>query len=112
VNSGGEQFFRPGQSVTLGKTGHFTFTASCTNATNGSQEGERQCRLQHQHRPRRSRSGRPAGSPVVIHKDSDADNSTTDAPLTPGDFTQVGSASCSATTSDGLLLAADNQLLG
>ena len=45
----------------------------------------------------------PAGNPVVIHKDSDADNSTAENPLNPGDFTQVGSASSSTE------IAADGQ---
>jgi hypothetical protein len=94
VSSGGEHFFAPGQSVTLGKAGHFTFTASCTSATGGSQEVS--FNVVSNHTADLDGTGpMPAGTPVVIHKDSDADNSTTDAPLKPGDFTQVGSASSS-----------------
>jgi hypothetical protein len=102
VSSGGERFFAPGQTVTLGKTGHFTFTASCTSATDGSQEVSFNV-VSNTTADLDGTGAMPAGTPVVIHKDSDADNSTTDNPLKPGDFTQVGSASSSTE------IAADGQ---
>jgi hypothetical protein len=94
ISSGGEHFFAPGHSVTLGKAGHFTFTASCTNATDGSQEVAFKV-TSNTTADLDGTGPTPAGSPVVIHNDSDADNSTPDSPLKPGDFTQVGSASSS-----------------
>jgi hypothetical protein len=102
VSSGGEHFFSPGQSVTLGRAGHFTFTASCTNATDGSQEVSFNV-VSNSTADVDGTGPAPAGNRVVIHKDSDAEDSTADAPLKPGDFTQVGSASSSTE------IAADGQ---
>ncbi len=102
VSSGGERFFGPGQSVTLGRTGHFTFTASCTNATDGSQAVSFNV-VSNATADLDGTGPAPAGNQVVIHEDSDADNSTADSPLKAGDFTQVGSASSSTE------IAADGQ---
>ena len=102
VSSGGEHFFNPGQTVTLGKAGHFTFTASCTSATDGSQEVSFNV-VSNAAADLDGTGPSPAGGVVVIHQDSDADNSTPDSPLKAGDFTQVGSASSSTE------IAADGQ---
>jgi hypothetical protein len=101
-SSGGEHFIAPGQTVTLGKAGHFTFTASCTDATDGSQEVSFNV-VANTVADLDGTGPVAADTPVVIHKDSDADNSTPDAPLKSGDFTQVGSASSSTE------IAADGQ---
>ena len=102
VSSGGEHFFGPGQTVTLGKVGHFRFTASCTSATDGSQEVSFNV-VSNATADLDGTGPAVAGTPVVIHKDSDADNTTAGTPLKSGDFTQVGSASSSTE------IAADGQ---
>jgi hypothetical protein len=94
VSSGGEQFLNVGQTVTLGRAGHFTFTASCTSVPGGAQEAvfavaaDTTADLD-------GNGPMAAGTRIVIHTDSDSDNTTTATPLNPGDFTQVGSASSS-----------------
>jgi hypothetical protein len=100
--SHGEHFLNAGQTVTLGKNGHFTFSASCTKDSTGQNQvtfdvtADTTADLD---------GGGPvtAGTKVNIHTDSDALNTTADAPLKPGDFTQVGSASSSTE------IAADGQ---
>ena len=91
--SHGERFLRVNQSVTLGKNGHFTFIAKCLVVG-----GQRQVEFDVTADTTADLDGGgpvPAGTLVTIHKDSDALNSTSAAPLKPGDFTQVGSASSS-----------------
>jgi hypothetical protein len=100
--SHGEHFLSAGQTVTLGKNGHFTFSASCSKDTTG----QNQVTFDVTANTTADLDGTgpmPAGTKVNIHTDSDALNSTTDAPLNAGDFTQVGSASSSTE------IAADGQ---
>jgi hypothetical protein len=104
VSSGGEHFLSVGQTVTLGKAGHFKFTASCTNpsGTPGAQQvtfdvtADTVAGLD-------GNAPQAAGNKVNIHTNSDAMDSTTDNPLTAGQFDQVGSAS------DSTEIAADGQ---
>lgn len=102
VSSGGERFLGVGQTVTLGKAGHFTFTASCSNVAGGAQEASFAV-ISNTTADLDGNGPMAAGNRVVIHADSDADNTTTATPLNPGDFTQVGSASSSTE------IAADGQ---
>jgi hypothetical protein len=92
--SHGERFLTAGQTVTLGTNGHFTFSASCTK----DDTGQNQVTFDVTANTNADLDGTgpmPAGTKVNIHTDSDALNSTADAPLKAGDFTQVGSASSS-----------------
>ena len=92
--SHGEHFLSAGQTVTLGKNGHFTFSASCSKDSTG----QNQVTFDVTANTTADLDGTgpmPAGTKVNIHTDSDALNTTADAPLKPGDFTQVGSASSS-----------------
>jgi hypothetical protein len=97
-------FFNVGQAVTLGRAGHFKFTASCTN-TSGTTGGQ-QVSFDVIADPTAGLDGnppQPAGSKVNIHTNSDAMDSAADNTLNPGDFDQVGSASSSTE------IAADDQ---
>jgi hypothetical protein len=100
--SHGERFFSAGHTVTLGKNGHFTFTATCSKDSTGQNQVSFDVTA---NTTADLDGGGPvsAGTLVTIHKDSDALNSTTATPLKPGDFTQVGSASSSTE------IAADGQ---
>jgi hypothetical protein len=92
--SHGERFLTAGQTLTLGTNGHFTFSASCTK----DDTGQNQVTFDVTANTNADLDGTgpmPAGTKVNIHTDSDALNSTADAPLKAGDFTQVGSASSS-----------------
>ncbi len=92
--SHGERFLSVGQTVTLGRNGHFTFSASCSK----DMTGQNQVTFDVTANTTADLDGTgpmPAGTKVNIHTDSDALNSTQDAPLKAGDFTQVGSASSS-----------------
>ena len=94
VSSHGEHFLKVGQTVTLGKAGHFRFLASCTNqsGTPGAQQAtfdvvaDTTAGLD-------GNAPQAAGNKVNIHTNSDALDSTPDNKLNPGDFDQVGSAS-------------------
>jgi hypothetical protein len=100
--SHGVHFLSAGQTVTLGKNGHFTFSASCSKDTTG----QNQVTFDVTANTTADLDGTgpmPAGTKVNIHTDSDALNSTSGAPLKAGDFTQVGSASSSTE------IAADGQ---
>jgi hypothetical protein len=83
-----------GQTVVLGRTGHFTFTATCSHDASGQNQvsfdvtADTTADLD-------GNGPAPAGTMVTIHKDSDALDSTSTNPLNPGDFAQVGSASSS-----------------
>ena len=94
--SHGDRFLNVGQTVVLGKTGHFTFIARCLNpsGTTGAQQVDFQVKADV---VADLDGGGPvtAGTVVNIHSDSDALNTSTATPLNPGDFTQVGSASSS-----------------
>jgi hypothetical protein len=92
--SHGERFLSAGQTVILGKNGHFTFSSTCSKDSTG----QNQVTFDVTANTTADLDGGgpvPAGTKVNIHTDSDALNSTPDAPLKPGDFTQVGSASSS-----------------
>ena len=96
TTSGGDHFFRIGHTQMLGTIGHFTFTASCSNPSH--KPGAQQVTFDVTANTTADLDGtgpKPAGTKVNIHTDSDALNSTSDAPLNAGDFTQVGSASSS-----------------
>jgi hypothetical protein len=100
-SSKGERFLSAGQTVTLGKIGHFTFTATCSKV-----DGQNQASFDVTADTTADLDGGgvvPAGTKVNIHTNSDAIDSTPDAPLAPGDFDQVGSASSST------LIAADGR---
>jgi hypothetical protein len=104
VTSHGEHFLSVGQTVTLGKAGHFKFTASCTNPSGTA--GAQQVTFDVVADTTAGLDGnppQPAGSKVNIHTNSDAMDSTADHTLNPGDFDQVGSASSSTE------IAADGQ---
>jgi hypothetical protein len=92
--SHGERFFNAGRTVTLGKNGHFTFSATCSKDSTG----QNQVTFDVTANTTADLDGTgpaPAGSKVNIHTNSDALDSTTATPLKPGDFDQVGSASSS-----------------
>ena len=104
VSSRGERFLSVGQTVTLGKAGHFRFTASCTNPS--GTPGAQQVSFDVTADTIAGLDGNPpqaAGNKVNIHTNSDALDSTPDKPLAAGDFDQVGSAS------DSTEIAADGQ---
>jgi hypothetical protein len=92
--SHGERFFSAGQTVVLGKNGHFTFSSTCSKDSTG----QNQVTFDVTANTTADLDGTgpmPPGTKVNIHTDSDTLDSTTDAPLKPGDFAQVGSASSS-----------------
>jgi hypothetical protein len=102
VSSGGERFFGLGKTVVLGKAGHFTFLASCSNDAGGAQT----VTFSVKSNAYAGLDGNPpanAGTVQMIHQDSDSKNSTAANPLNAGDFAQVGSASSSTQ------IAADGQ---
>jgi hypothetical protein len=104
VSSHGEHFLNVGQTVTLGRAGHFRFTASCTNPTGTT--GAEQVTFDVVADTTAGLDGTPpqaAGNKVNIHTNSDAMDTTPDNQLNPGDFDQVGSASSSTE------IAADGQ---
>ena len=105
VSSGGEKFLSIGQTKVLGHAGHFTFSATCTNPT--GQQGAQQVTFDVKSNTTADldANGGPqaAGTSINIHTNSDAMDSTQDAPLKAGDFDQVGSAS------DSTEIAADGQ---
>jgi hypothetical protein len=104
VSSQGEHFLNVGQTVTLGKAGHFKFTASCTNPS--GKPGGQQVTFDVTADTTAGLDGNPpqgGGNLVNIHTNSDALDSTPTKPLNPGDFDQVGSASSSTE------IAADGQ---
>jgi hypothetical protein len=103
VSSHGEQFLSVGQTVMLGKAGHFTFSASCKA---GSQPGAQEVTFDVTADTTAGLDGNPpqaAGNSVNIHTNSDALDSSSTNMLNPGDFDQVGSASSSTE------IAADGQ---
>ena len=92
--SHGEAFIKAGQTVTLGRNGHFTFFAAC------SKDGTGQNKVSFEVRANTTADldgggPVPAGTDVVIHRDSDALDRTAANPLSPGAFAQVASASSS-----------------
>jgi hypothetical protein len=100
--SHGEKFFNAGQTVVLGRDGHFTFTSTCSK----DKGGQNQVTFDVTANTTADLDGTGpshAGTKVNIHTNSDALDSTTSTPLQPGDFDQVGSASSSTE------IAADGQ---
>jgi hypothetical protein len=87
ASSGGERFLRAGQTVRLGKVGHFTFSASCMKDDNGQNvatfdvTADTTAALD-------GNAPAVAGTKVNIHTNSDALDGKD-----PGEFDQVGSAS-------------------
>ena len=78
----------------LGTAGHFTFSSSCSK----DNTGQNQVTFDVSANTTADLDGTgpmPAGTKINIHTDSDALNSTPDNVLSPGSFTQVGSASSS-----------------
>ena len=105
VSSGGEKFLHVGQTKVLGHAGHFTFTSTCSNPS--GQPGGQQVTFDVTANTTADMDAnggpQPAGTKINIHTNSDAMDSTQDAPLNVGDFDQVGSAS------DSTEIAADGQ---
>jgi hypothetical protein len=100
--SHGERFLSVGQTVTLGRNGHFTFTSTCSK----DNTGQNQVTFDVTANTTADLDGTgpmPAGTKVNIHTNSDALDSTTATPISPGAFDQVGSASSSTE------IAADGQ---
>jgi hypothetical protein len=100
--SHGEHFLSAGQTVTLGRNGHFTFTSTCSKDSTG----QNQVTFDVTANTTADLDGTgpmPAGTKVNIHTNSDALDTTTATPINPGDFDQVGSASSSTE------IAADGQ---
>jgi hypothetical protein len=93
VSSGGERFLSAGQTVTLARVGHFTFSATCSKVG-----GDNQVSVDVVADTVAGLDGNapaPAGTSVNIHTNSDALDTTPDNPLASGDFDQVASASSS-----------------
>jgi hypothetical protein len=100
--SHGERFFSVGHTVTLGRNGHFTFTATCSKDGTGQNQVTFDVRA-NTTADLDGTGPAPAGTKVNIHTNSDALDTATATPLKPGDFDQVGSASSSTE------IAADGQ---
>jgi hypothetical protein len=105
VSSGGAKFLRVGQTKVLGHAGHFTFSSTCSNPS--GKPGEQQVTFDVTANTTADMDAnggpQPAGTKINIHTNSDAMDTTQDAPLNAGDFDQVGSAS------DSTEIAADGQ---
>jgi len=97
ASSGGERFLRAGQTVRLGKVGHFTLSASCMK----DEDGQNVATFDVTADTTAALDGNApavAGTMVNIHTNSDALDAKD-----PGEFDQVGSAS------DSTLIAKDGQ---
>jgi hypothetical protein len=105
VSSGGEKFLHVGQTKVLGHAGHFTFSSTCSNPS--GQPGAQQVTFDVTANTTADMDAnggpQPAGTMINIHTNSDAMDTTSQAPLNAGDFDQVGSAS------DSTEIAADGQ---
>jgi hypothetical protein len=102
ATSGGEHFLSAGQTVVLGRNGHFTFASTCSRDSSG----QNQVSFDVTANTTADLDGNgpmPAGTKINIHTDSDALDSTSTNTLSPGSFAQVGSASSSTE------IAADGQ---
>jgi hypothetical protein len=102
--SHGETFFSAGHTVTLGRNGRFTFTSTCSKDSRGQNQVTFDVRA-NTTADLDGTGPMPVGTKVNIHTNSDALDSTPAAPLAPGAFDQVGSASSSTE------IAADGQEL-
>jgi hypothetical protein len=91
------QFLNAGETMTLGRAGHFTFTAVCS--PDPASDGSQTVTVKVSSNVKASLDGNGPTSPGVdvppIHVDSDQLDGTTDNPLKAGDFAQVASASSS-----------------
>jgi len=105
VSSGGEKFLHVGQTKVLGHAGHFTFSSTCSNPSGkpGAQQVTFDVTANTTADMDANGGPQPAGTKINIHTNSDAMDTTQDAPLNAGDFDQVGSAS------DSTEIAADGQ---
>ena len=105
VSSGGEKFLHIGQTKILGHAGHFTFSSTCSDPS--GQPGAQQVTFDVTANTTADMDAnggpQPAGTKINIHTNSDAMDSTQQAPLSAGAFDQVGSAS------DSTEIAADGQ---
>jgi hypothetical protein len=102
ATSGGEHFLSAGQTVVLGKDGHFTFSSTCSTDSSG----QNQVTFDVTANTTADLDGNgpmAAGTKINIHTDSDALDSSPGNTLAPGSFAQVGSASSSTE------IAADGQ---
>ena len=108
VSSGGERYFGLGKTIVLGRAGHFTFLATCSNDGGGAQTVKFQVKA-NTYADLDGTGPQGAGTVVDIHANSDALDSTPAMngnpahTLSPGTFDQVGSASSSTE------IAADGQ---
>jgi hypothetical protein len=102
ATSGGGHFLSAGQTAVLGTVGHYTFSSTCSKDSTGQNQvtfdvtADTTADLD-------GNGPMPAGTKINIHTDSDALNTTPANALSPGAFTQVGSASSSTE------IAADGQ---
>jgi hypothetical protein len=101
ATSHGERFLNAGQTITLGKVGHFTFSSTCSTVS-----GQNQVTFDVTADTTADLDGNgpmAPGTKINIHTDSDTLDSTSGNTLSPGSFAQVGSASSSTE------IAADGQ---
>jgi hypothetical protein len=110
VSSHGEHFLHVGQTMTLGRAGHFVFSASCTNPSGAP--GAQQVTFDVKANTTAGLDGNPPMSPdpghrytslVNIHTNGDSVDSSPGNTIPAGTFDQVGSASSSTE------IAADGQ---
>lgn len=87
ASSGGVRFLHAGQTVRLGRVGHFTFSASCQKDENGGNVATFDVTA-NTTAALDGNAPAPAGTPVNIHTNSDALDMKD-----PGEFDQVASAS-------------------
>ncbi len=102
ATSHGDHFLSAGQTRILGRVGHFTFSSTCSKDSTGQNQATFDVRA-NTTADLDGNGPMPAGTKINIHTDSDALDSTTTNPLSPGAFAQVGSASSSTE------IAADGQ---
>ena len=101
ATSHGDRFLSAGQTVRLGKVGHFTFSSTCSKDSGGGN----QVTFDVTANTTADLDGNgpmPAGTKINIHTDSDVLDGNP-PPLSAGSFAQVGSASSSTE------IAADGQ---
>ena len=102
ATSNGVHFESAGQTVILGRIGHYTFSSTCSKDSTD----QNQVTFDVTANTTADLDGQgvvPKGTKVNIHTNSDALDTTQQTPLAPGAFDQVGSAS------DSTEIAADGQ---
>jgi len=97
ATSHGDHFLNPGQTVVLGRVGHFTFSSTCSTDSSGGNQATFDVTA-NTTADLDGNGPMPAGTKINIHTDSDALDMQS-----PGAFAQVGSAS------DSTEIAADGQ---